>query len=117
MGKAYIPPLYNVPLKLLTPSHNTVKGVLVKAYPKPNDGILFYGSFKTYGGTETTTNGIYAVHDTASIETWYRPDIKADCRIFIPSTGEIYEVIGKPENINMRNQHMKFKVKCVQGGA
>lgn len=106
---------YNVPIELLIPSMTSSKGVPYKVYP--DSGILLNCSFKTYGGTETTTNGVYTVIDTAYVETWYRPDIKADCRIKVLSTGDIYEIIGKPENINMRNQFCKFKVRAVEGGA
>ena len=51
------------------------------------------------------------------IETWYRPDVTAKCRIKVMQTGDVYEIIGKPENINMRNQYLKFKVQAVEGGA
>ena len=62
-------------------------------------------------------NGLYSVENTAVIETWYRPDIKSDCRIGVPQTGEIYEILGQPENIEMRNQYLKIKVRQIKGGA
>ena len=71
---------------------------------------------KTFGGTERTNNDVVTIEDTAVIETWYRPDIKADCRIQ-NADGKTYEVIGTPENINMRNQILKFKIRAVSGGA
>ncbi|MCM1218127.1 MAG: hypothetical protein NC548_26880 [Lachnospiraceae bacterium] len=107
---------YTVPLILLIPDYQTVKGVATKLYPDAAEGIRFNGSFKTYGGTETNQNGMYSVLDTANIETWYRPDIKGDCRVALAQTGAVYEVIGEPENVNMRNQYMKFKVQRVKGG-
>lgn len=106
---------FDAPLNLFIPTYKQVKGVAVKEYP--SEGILFFGSFKTYGGTENTVNGVYSVIDTASIETWYRPDIKSDCRISRAEDGATYEIIGEPENINMRNQFLKFKVRRVKGGA
>ena len=106
---------FNVPMLLFIPTLTKVKGVNKKVYPET--GELFYGSFKTFGGTETVKDGVIAVVDTASIETWYRPDIKADCLIRLAETGETYEILGKPENINMRNQFLKFKVQSVSGGA
>ena len=78
---------------------------------------MFFGSFKTYGGTEKNVNGVYSIEDTANIETWYKPDIKANCRIAVANTEAIYDILGEPENINMRNQFLKFKVKRVKGGA
>ena len=107
---------FSVAAYLLKPTKETVKGVTVKTYPA--DGELFYCSFKTYGGTEQVKDGGYVVIDTANIETWFRPDIKADCRIRLADQSEkVYEVIGEPENIEMRNQFLKFKVKRVAGGA
>lgn len=106
---------FDAPIELLIPSYTTKKGVQVKSFP--DNGIRLNCSFKTYGGTETTTNNLYTVIDTAIIETWYRPDIKSDCRIKLLSSGQVYEIIGKPENINMRNQFIKFKVQAVEGGA
>lgn len=109
---------FNTPMHLLTPSSKTIKGVLVKTYSKPTEENMIYGSFKTYGGTETAVNGVLVVADTATIETWYRPDIKAGCRICLADDyNQVYDIIGRPENINMRNQFMKFKVQGVSGGA
>lgn len=110
---------FNVPMFLLIPTGTKiVKGVTVKEYPEPANGELIYCSFRSFGGTESTKNGVYSVIDTANIETWYRPDIKADCKIcFAENTSKIYEIIGTPENIEMRNQFLKFKVKAVSGGA
>lgn len=106
---------YTVAAEILTPVYETVKGVRKKTFPA--SGIRFNCSFKTYGGTERTENNVYSVLDTANIETWYRPDIKSDSGIKILQTGAVYEVIGEPENINMRNQYLKFRVQRVKGGA
>lgn len=108
---------YNVPLKLLVPTYDKVQGVQKKTFPSVDDGILFFASFKTYGGTERDVNGLYSVIDTATVETWFRPDIKSDCRIAVLATGAVYEIVNEPENINMRNQFLQFKVKRVKGGA
>ena len=108
---------FTVPLMLLIPTYGNVSGVNVKSFPALADGVLIYGNFKTYGGTELDVNGVYSVEDTAQIQTWFRPDIKSDCRIGVPSTNGIYEIIGEPENIEMRNQFLSFKVRRVRGGA
>ena len=118
-----------IPLVLLIPKSITqVKGVNKKEYPTIEEALaikdknynsinLFFGSFKSYGGTERIVNGIYSIEDTANIETWYRPDISSNCRIARANDGAIFDVINEPENINMRNQFLKFKVKRVKGGA
>lgn len=108
---------FDTPLRLLIPTYTTQSGVKRKTFPSVESGSLFFGSFKTYGGTERDVNGIYSVEDTANIETWYRPDIKSGCAVAIAGTSAIYEIIGEPENIEMRNQFLKFKVTRVKGGA
>ncbi len=117
MSRYKAPQRYNVPMVLLVPSTEEYLGVPTKVFPDLQKGILFYGTFQTYGGTERDVNGLYSIEDTASVETWFRPDIKADCRIGILSTGAIYEIMGEPENINLENQFLKFRVKRYKGGA
>ena len=117
----YKPDLSNqIPLILLVPTYTSVQGVTKKTYPTIEDALnnqgLFFGSFKTYGGTERDVNGVYSIEDTANIETWFRPDIKSDCRVAL-ETGEIYDIINEPEDVNKRHQYLKFKVRRVKGGA
>ncbi len=123
----YRPQLDNtIPLVLLVPTYTSKYGVDTKTFPTIEEALsvkdengnstnLFYGSFKTYGGTEREINGVYSVEDTASIECWFRPDILSNCRIGVISTGGVYEVLGEPENVNMRNQFLKFKVRRYKG--
>lgn len=114
--KPYSP--FVVPMHFLTPTTTIVRGVSVKKYNEPSEDNVFYGSFKTFGGTESQSNGVFSIVDTANIETWYRPDITADCRICLSENlDKLYEIIGTPENINMRNIYMKFKVQAINGGA
>ena len=102
---------YDTPIELLDPIYNKVKGVTVKEY-KPIDTI--FCKFRTYGGTETTVNGVLTVEDTANIETWYRPDIKSGSIFKLGS--KVYEVLGEPEDIEQCHQILKFKVRSVKGG-
>ena len=112
------PPVpFNVAMVLLIPTYTTVKGVKTKTYPAITDGIQFNGSFKTYGGTELNVNGVYSVENTASIVTWYIPDVKSDCKIVVLQTGAEYEIVGDPENIDLRNQYLSIKAKRIKGGA
>lgn len=118
MAAAYKPfAPFSAALILLEPTESTVSGVLKKTFPAVKDGITFHGSFRAFGGTDRTVNGVYSVEDTAEIETWYRPDITSDCRVYVPQTGATYEILGEPENIQLRNQYLKFKVRRVKGGA
>lgn len=118
MARHYKPEVpFNVPMKLLTPTTVKVKGVNKKAFPNPDDAPLIFGSFRTFGGTESTVNGVFTVIDTATVETWFRPDIKPNCRIYLCESGDTFEVVGTPENIEMRNQYLKFRVQRVGGEA
>lgn len=116
--KSYRPTTpFSTPLVLLIPTKSKSIGVNGYTYPELENGKLIFGSFKTYGGTEREVNGAYSVENTAVIETWFRPDIKSNCRIGVPETGAVYDILGEPENISMRNQFLKFKVMEVKGGA
>ena len=109
------------PLRLQVPKIKSYNGVNTKTYEDVKAVIM--ANFKTFGGTETTNNGVLSIEDTAEIVCWYRPDIKSNCRIVLLDGNEettnanVYEIIGSPENIEMRNQFLKFKVRRVKGGA
>lgn len=105
------------PVKLQVRVDTMVSGAKEISYvDAPNDPQLFC-NFKTYGGTESVNNGLLTIMNTASIVTWYRPDIKANCRLVLLLDNSIWEIISDPENIEMRNQYLMFKVKKVTGGA
>lgn len=115
---AYRPSIpFTVAMILLEPTYTTVNAVKKKTYPSILAGQMFYGNFRTFGGTERNVNGVYSIEDTANIETWYNPDIKANCRVVVADSLDVYEIIGEPENVEMRNQFTLFKVQRVKGGA
>lgn len=120
---SYRPELNDViPLILLTPNYVNKSGVETKTFLSVEEAIknkdnLFFGTFETYGGTERDTNGIYSIEDTANIKTWYRPDIKSECRIARANDGAIFEIINEPEDVNQRHQFLLFKVKRIKGNA
>lgn len=107
---------YSTAMLLITPTYSTSYGVTKKSYDETK-GKIIKASFKTYGGTETTNNNVYTIIDTAIVETWYRTDIVSDCRLKLLQTGVTYEILGNVENIDMRNQFLKFKVRSIMGGA
>lgn len=112
---------FNVSFVILAPTTKNVSGVLKKTFPTIEEAVrtesnIFYGNFKTYGGTERDVNGIYSIEDTANVETWYRPDITSNCRV-ARDDGAIFEIINEPEDINRRRQYLKFKVRRIKGGA
>lgn len=104
---------FTTPVTLLNVAETkTVRGVDVPVYPEQGETI--FCSFKTYGGTETTINGVISVIHTANIETWYRPDITSSSRIRLGT--QLYEVMGEPEDIEQRHQFLKCKVRGVKSG-
>ena len=117
MARAYKPAVpFTTPLLLFVPTAKRIKGVNVKTYPDKGEQI--FGSFRTFGGTEVIRDGIYITKDTAVIDTWYRPDIVAECRIALADNpDDVYEIIGRPEDVGMRHQFMTFKVERLGGGA
>jgi hypothetical protein len=117
MARAFRPSSpFDVAMKLLVPTETKVKGTPKKVFPDPEKvETVFFGSFRTYGGTENFNNELYTVYDTATIDTWYNPEITSDCRIYLCDTGESWDVIGRPENISIRHQFMQLKVQKVGG--
>ena len=109
---AYKPLPFNVVLVLQIPKTTTAKGSTKKTYI---DAGKIYCSFRTFGGTETTLNGVLSVENTAIVETWYNPEITSECRVKT-ADGGVYEILGTPENIEMRNQFLRFKIREIRGG-
>ena len=98
---------------ILVPTTKNVNGKV--AYGYPDTGDIINAAYTTFGGTESIVNGVYSVIDTGTVETWYRPDITSTTRLK-REDGRIYDVEGDPENIEMRNQFLKIKVKCIGNG-
>lgn len=95
---------------LYIPTYSRVNGVTKKQY---SNGIRINAAVQSFGGTEITANNLYVIEDTAQVTTWYRPDIKSDCKIEINK--KTYEILGEPENINLRNQFITFKIRRIKG--
>lgn len=105
---------FTVPMFLLIPTTTTTKGSTKNTYPET--GVRINCSFRTFGGTEKTVDGVITVENTAVIETWYRPDIKANCEL-ADVDGLRYEILGTPEDIEQRHQFLRFKIRAIKGGA
>lgn len=101
------------PVKLIAPSGVKRHGG-AEVYTYPEDGALIFVSWKSYGGTESVTDGVLSIIDTAQITTWYRPDIKANCRIK-RQDGALYEIISEPEDIELGGRYCQFKVQRIKG--
>ena len=118
MARKFVPSApFTVPMKLLVPVTSKVYGVTQKAFSDPADSELFFGSFRTFGGTETMRDDVITIVNTGVINTWYRPDIKANCQIYLCDTGDVYDIISDPEDIDFRHQYLQFKVTKAGGKA
>lgn len=105
---------FNVAMQLMIPTELKVYGVSKKTW---TPGRIFYGSFRTFGGTERVMDDVMTVVDTATIDTWYDTDIKPECQIKILENGKFYDIISDPEDIEMRHQYIQFKVQRAGGKA
>ena len=81
----------------------------------PESGPIIWANAKSYGGTERASNDLLVIEDTMTLTTWYRPDIAANCQVRIMQTGALYEIMGAPENLEMRNQILICKLRRVLG--
>lgn len=108
---------FNVAMKLLVPVTSTEYGALKKTFSAPAESETIYGSFRTFGGTENIKDDIYTIVNTAVVDTWYRPDIKANCQIYLCDSEDTYDIISDPEDIDFRHQYMQFKVRKMGGKA
>lgn len=91
-------------------------GVTRYVYTDPENAEVIFVNWKTYGGTEQTVNGVYSILDTADITCRYRTDITASCRL-LREDGTLYQIKSEPENTDMNNRYLEFKVERVKGGA
>ncbi|MBQ1903505.1 MAG: phage head closure protein [Ruminococcus sp.] len=103
------------PMTLQTPTQSSYNGVRTNTFTDAS-GTVFC-NFKTYGGTERQVNGIIEVEETAQITCWFRPDITSGCRLKRLADGAVFEIIGDPEDIELRHQFLKFKIRRIKGGA
>lgn len=105
---------FRTAVRLLAPTApEKVLGV-TRAGGYEDKGVIFC-SWKSYGGTEQTVDGVYSVIDTAVVTTWYRPDITSGCRLQ-REDGAVYEIINEPENIELQNLYLQCRVRRVKGG-
>ncbi len=102
-------------MRLQLPTMASAYGVSTKVWE--DTSLLVRCNFKSYGGTERIINDVLTVEDTAQIVCWFHPDIKSECRLVRLSDNAVFEILGTPENIEMRNQFLKIKVRRVKGGA
>ena len=89
-----------------------VNGHLTKQYNKVGN---LRGKFKQKGTVETAANGLTVVIDKTTFTTWYKSNVKAKDVLTI--NGADYEIIGTPENVEMRGRYMIINLEKIGGGA
>jgi len=112
MWKPFTP--FSVPMQVLTTTTTKVNGVIVK---QRVEGRRFLGSVRTFGGSENVVDGMTVVEDTATVNCWYSPDIVSGIAVRMLTDGSEWEILGTPENVEMRNQWLVFKIRRIKGGA
>ena len=73
------------------------------------------GKFKQKGTAEIAANGLTVINDKVSFTTWFKADIEAHDILTI--NGVDYEIIGTPENVEMRGRYMILNLEKIGGGA
>lgn len=105
---------YKTPCKLyIVVDYEKVNGNRKPIYEEAQDAELM-ANVKSFGGTEINENGRIKILDTIEVKCNYRPDIKYRSRIERLDTGEMYEIISKPENIDGAYTELYFKCEAVE---
>jgi hypothetical protein len=66
-------------------------------------------------GKVAERDGVLTYLDAVDVVMMYRPDISIKDHIVLEDTQQEYEIISPPENVEMRYQHLAFKVQRVGG--
>lgn len=90
------------------------KGQTKKKYTE--NETIFYIAFSDFQGTEVKNNDVFVIEKTASICSPFIPNLDTGDCIKLLDTGLVYEIINSPENWNMQNLFLLFKVKRLEGG-
>ena len=73
------------------------------------------GKFKQKGCAEIGANGLTVVNDKTTFITLFKSDITAADVLTI--NGIDYEIIGTPENVEMRGRYTVLNLERISGGA
>lgn len=94
------------------PKTEVVYGRTVKTY---EDNGNLKGLFKLKGTSEINANGILVVNDKTSFITWWKKDLESGDVLTI--NGVDYEIIGTPENVELRGRYAIINLNKIGGGA
>ena len=89
-------------------------GKISKTYTEIEKVVFI--AFSDFQGTESQKDNVFSILETATICSPFIPDLKnGDC-IKLLESGKVYEIKNSPENWNMQNAFLMFKVERLQGG-
>ncbi len=89
-----------------------VNGRTVKTYKEVG---TVKGKFKQKGTAETNANGLTVINEKTTFTTWFKADFAAADILTI--NGVDFEIIGAPENVEMRNRYAVITLERISGGA
>ena len=90
----------------------TVDNRAVKTYTEVG---TVRGKFKQKGTAETTANGLTIINEKTTFITWFKADFAAADILTI--NGVDFEIIGTPENVEMRSRYAVLTLERISGGA
>ena len=73
------------------------------------------GKFKQKGTAETNANGLTVINEKTTFITWFKADFAAADILTI--NGVDFEIIGTPENVEMRSRYSVLTLERISGGA
>lgn len=73
------------------------------------------GLFKLKGTSEINANGVIVVNDKTSFITWWKKDLESGDVLTI--RGVDYQIIGTPENVELRGRYAVINLEKIGGGA
>lgn len=94
------------------PMNETVNGRTRQTYVE--SGKL-KGLFKLKGTSEINANGVLVVNDKTSFITWWKTDLASGDILNI--NGVDYQIIGTPENVELRGRYAIIQLEKIGGGA
>jgi len=94
------------------PAYETINGHNQKTYNAVGN---LRGQFKQKTTSELNANGLVIVEDKVTYTTWWSNNLKAQDILTINNID--YEIIGQPENVEMRSRYAVLNLRLIKGGA
>lgn len=94
------------------PTSEIVNGRTIKTYVASGN---LKGLFKLKGTSEINANGILVVNDKTTFMTWWKKDLESGDILTI--NGIDYQIIGTPENVELRGRYAILNLERIGGGA